>query len=102
MTIQLPKEKFIACDKRHVCKTGCAKVGTHRVHYCPRCDQTYGNYEDFDGTADGLAKLTGLPLRDVKLAWSEKTRNEAIDEIVDEIAKELGYECAKELLTKQD
>lgn len=51
-------------------------------------------YKDYDGTPEGLAKLTGLPLRDIKLVYSEKTRNEAIDEIVEECAKELGWKPA--------
>jgi hypothetical protein len=50
-----------------------------------------GEYKDYDGTPEGLAKVTGLPLRDVKLVYSEKTRNEVIDEIVGESAKELGW-----------
>jgi hypothetical protein len=50
-----------------------------------------GKYEDYDGTPEGLAKLTGLPLQDVKLVYSEKTRNDVIDEIVGESAKELEW-----------
>ena len=50
-----------------------------------------GKYEDYDGTPEGLAKATGLPLRDVKLVYSEKTRNEVIDELVEQCAKELGW-----------
>jgi hypothetical protein len=50
-----------------------------------------GEYQDYYGTVEGLAKATGLPLRDVKLVYSEKTRKEAIDEIVEEVAKELGF-----------
>lgn len=50
-----------------------------------------GEYEDYDGTPKGLAKVTGLPLRDVKLVYSEKTRNEVIDEAVKGAAKELGW-----------
>lgn len=55
-----------------------------------------GQYEDYDGTPEGLAKLTGLPLRDVKLVYSEKTRNEVIDEIVEECAKKLGWKPPKQ------
>lgn len=50
-----------------------------------------GEYQDYDGTPEGLAKLTGLPLQDIKLVYNEKTRNEIIDSMVMQCAKELGW-----------